>query len=187
MSHWRAQSSKHTKNAISQRVVRAQSKTQSHRRFAPSTRPISAEGRPRPDKNAISPAFRAFDAHEGCLCQIQNAISPAFHAVDMPDLCRGLPATGQKRNLTCISRLRHARARQKVARDRTKTQSHLHFAPSTCTISAEGCARPDKNAISPAFRALDAHDLRRRLTFVMLRRYHPHKRARKEERGNLQM
>ena len=36
--------------------------------------------------------------------------------------------------------------------------SHLHFAPSTRTISAEGCPRQMQNALSPAFRALDTHD-----------------------------
>ena len=100
-------------------------------------------------------------------------ISPAFRAFDTHDLCRGLPVPNRKRNLTCISRLRHARSRQRVAPDRTKTQSHLHFAPSTRTISAEGCARQIQNEISPAFRAFDTHDLRRRLTFAMLRRHHP--------------
>ena len=74
-------------------VARAKSRTQSHLHFAPSTRTIFAEGCLRPDKNAISPAFRAFDTH---------------------DLRRVLLATGQKRNLTCISRLRYARSPQRV-------------------------------------------------------------------------
>ena len=39
----------------------------------------------------------------------------------------------------------------------------LHFAHSTRTISAEGCARTGQIALSPAFRALDTHDLRKRL------------------------
>ena len=126
----------------------------------------------------------------------KKAISPAIRAFDTHDLRRGLRWTGQKRNLACISRLRHARSPQRVALDRAKTQSHLHFVPSTraisaglrraqqkrnltCisrlarTISAEGCAGHSKNAISPAFRAFDTHDLRRGLTFVVLRRHHP--------------
>ena len=70
-------------------------------------------------------------------------------------------ATNPKRNLTCVSRPRRARSPQRVARDQSKTQSHLHFAPSMRTISAEGCPRPGQNAISPAFRALDTHDLGR--------------------------
>ena len=92
--------------------------TQSHLRFAPSTRAISAEGCARPIQNAISPAFRALDTH---------------------DLRRGLRRTGPKRNLACISRPRRARSPQRVAPDKSKTQSHLHFAPSTRTIFAEGC------------------------------------------------
>ena len=44
-----------------------------------------------------------------------------------------------------------------------KSHSRLHFAHSTRTISAEGCARVGQNALSPAFRALDTHDLRRGL------------------------
>ena len=86
--------------------------------FAPSTRTISAEG---------------------CARQIQNAISPAFRAPNAHDLRRGLRRTGPKRNLTCVSRPRHARP--------------LHFAPSTRAISAEGCPRQIQNAISPGFRA----------------------------------
>ena len=97
-----------------QRVARYQSQTQSYLHFAPSTRTISAEGCPRPGQNAISPAFRALNTH---------------------DLRRWLRAPNPKRNLTCISRPRRARSPQRVAPDRAKTQSHLHFAPSTRTIS----------------------------------------------------
>ena len=39
--------------------------------------------------------------------------------------------------------------------------ARLHFARSTRTISAEGCAGTGQIALSPAFRALDTHDLRR--------------------------
>ena len=90
-------------------------------------------------------------------------ISPAFRAFDAHDLRRGLRRTNPTRNLTCVSRPRRARSPQRVARDKSKTQSHLHFAHSTRTISAEGCAGQIQNAISPAFRALDTHDLRRGL------------------------
>ena len=41
--------------------------------------------------------------------------------------------------------------------------ARLHFARSTRTISAEGCAGTGQIALSPAFRALDTHDLRRGL------------------------
>ena len=44
-----------------------------------------------------------------------------------------------------------------------KSHSRLHFAHSTRTISPEGCARMGQIALSPAFRALDTHDLRRGL------------------------
>ena len=90
-------------------------------------------------------------------------ISPAFRAFDAHDLRRGLRRTNPTRNLTCVSRPRRARSPQRVARDKSKTQSHLHFAHSTRTISAEGCAGQIQNVISPAFPALDTHDLRRGL------------------------
>ena len=122
-------------------------------------------------QNALSPAFRAFDTHDlrrglrgtnpkralTCISRLQHPRSPQRLAPDK------LPATNPKRNLTCTSRLRHARSPQRVARDKSKTQSHLHFAPSTRTISAEGCPRQIQNAISPALRAFDTHDLRRGL------------------------
>ena len=95
--------------------------------FAPSTRTISAEGCAGPGQNALSPAFRALDTH---------------------DLRGGLPAPNAKSTLACISRIRHARSPQRVAPDRTKTHSRLHFAPSTCTISAEGCPRQMQKALA---------------------------------------
>ena len=93
------------------------------------------------------------------------ATSPAFRALDTHDLRRGLHFETQKRNFTCIPRTRHARSPQRVALRNQKTQFHLHSAHSTRTISAEGCTSKSKTAISPAFRALDTHDLRRRFTF----------------------
>ena len=65
--------------------------------------------------------------------------------------------------LACISRARHARSPQRVARAPDKSHSRLHFAHSTRTISAEGGAGAGQIALSPAFRALDARDLRRGL------------------------
>ena len=67
------------------------------------------------------------------------------------------------RTLACISRTQHARSPQRVARAWDKSHSRLHFAHSTRTISAEGCARMGQIALSPACRALDTHDLRRGL------------------------
>ena len=65
------------------------------------------------------------------------ALSPAL---DTHDLRRGLRRTKPSRTLACISRPRHARSPQRVAPDKAKSHSRLHFAPSTRTISAEGCA-----------------------------------------------
>ena len=125
-----------------QRVARGPDKSHSHLHFAHSTRTISAEGCARTGQIALSPAFRALDTH---------------------DLRRGLRAQPANRTLTCISRTRHARSPQRVARGPDKSHSRLHFAHSTRTISAEGCARTGQIALSPAFRALDTHDLRRGL------------------------
>ena len=69
----------------------------------------------------------------------QIALSPAFRALDTHDLRRGLRAHGANRTLVCISRTRHARSPQRVARAWVKSHSRLHFAHSTRTISAEGC------------------------------------------------
>ena len=127
-----------------QRVARAQTQSHSRQHFAHSTRTISAEGCARTDPIALSPAFRTLDTH---------------------DLRRGLRVHRPNRSLACISRTRHARSPQQVIIAPAQTQSHsrLHFAHSTRTISAEGCARRDPVALSPAFHALHTHDLRRGL------------------------
>ena len=127
-----------------QRVARAPGKSHSRLHFAHSTRTISAEGCARSRQIALSPAFRALDTH---------------------DLRRGLRAQPANRTLACISRTRHARSPQRVARAPGTSHSRLHFAHSTRTISAEGCAGTRHIALSPAFRALDTHDLRRGLHF----------------------
>ena len=198
-----------------QRVARAPGESHSRLHFAHSTRTISAEGCARTGQIALSPAFRALDAHdlrrglrghpanrtlacisrtrrarspqrvartpdkshshlhfahstrtisaEGCARTGQIALSPAFRALYTHDLRRGLRGHPANRTLACISRTRHARSPQRVARTPDKSHSHLHFAHSTRTISAEGCARSRQIALSPAFRALDTHDLRRGL------------------------
>ena len=127
-----------------QRVARTWDESHSRLHFAHSTRTISAEGRARSRQIALSPAFRALDTH---------------------DLRRGSRAHRTNRALACISRTRRARSPQRVARTWDESHSRLHFAHSTCTISAEGCARSRQIALSPAFRALDTHDLRRGLHF----------------------
>ena len=110
--------------------------------FAHSTHTISAEGCARPRQIALSPAFRALDTH---------------------DLRRGLRADRTNRTLACISRTRHALSPQRAARGPDKSHSRLHFAHSTLTISAEGRAGTGQIALSPAFRVLHTHDLRRGL------------------------
>ena len=125
-----------------QRVARTPDKSHSRLHFAHSTRTISAEGCARTRPIALSPAFRALNTH---------------------DLRRGLRAHPANRTLACISRTRHARSPQRVARAPGRSHSRLHFAHSTRTISAEGCAHTRPIALSPAFRALDTHDLRRGL------------------------
>ena len=127
-----------------QRVARAAAKSHSRLHFARSTRTISAEGCASTGRLALSPAFRALDTH---------------------DLRRGLRGHRTNRALACISRTRHARSPQRVARAAGASHSRLHFAHSTRAISAEGCARAAPIALSPAFRALDTHDLRRGLHF----------------------
>ena len=89
--------------------------------------------------------------------------APAFRALDAHDLRRGLRGRRTNRTLACILRTQHAGSPQRVARAWDKSHSRLHFAHSTRTISAEGCARMGQIALSPAFRTLDTHDLRRGL------------------------
>ena len=67
--------------------------------------------------------------------------------------------------VACASRTRHARSPRRVARAPGKAHSRLHFAHSTRAISAEGRAHTGHIALSPAFRVLDTHDLRRGLHF----------------------
>ena len=100
---------------------------------------------------------------EGCAGTGQIALWPAFRALDTHDLRRWWCGHRTNRTLACISRTRHARSPQRVARAWDKSHSRLHFAHSTRTISAEGCARMGQIALSPAFRTLDTHDLRRGL------------------------
>ena len=82
---------------------------------------------------------------EGCAGTGQIALSPAFRALGTHDLRRRLRAHGTNRTLACISRTRHARSPQRVARAWDKSHSRLHFAHSTRTISAEGCASSLQN------------------------------------------
>ena len=81
----------------------------------------------------------------------------------------------RNRNFTSISRDGHARSPQRVALRNPKSQFHLHSAHLTRTISAEGCTSKPQKTISPAFRALDTHDLRRALHFEIKKiKFHLH-------------
>ena len=123
-------------------VARTQDTSHSRLHFAHSTRTVSAAGSPRADPNAFSLVFRALDTH---------------------DLRRGFRGHRSNRTLTCVSRTRHARSPQGVARAQDKSHSRPPFARATRTISAQGRARIATIALSPALRALHAHDLRRGL------------------------
>ena len=59
-----------------------------------------------------------------------------------------------------ISRDGHTLSPQRAALENQKTQLR-----STRTIPAKGCTSKSKNATLPAFRAIDTHDLRKRLHF----------------------
>ena len=76
----------------------------------------------------------------------------------------------RNRHFTSISRDGHARSPLRVALRNPKSQFHLHSAHLTRTISAEGYTLKPKTTISPAFRALDTHDLRRGLHFEIKKR-----------------
>ena len=96
--------------------------------------------------------------YEDLLCKI--SLSGCLHQDSV-----GPRTSYRNRNFTSISRDGHALSPQRVALRNRKSQFHLHSAHLTRTISAEGCTSKPKKAISPAFRALDTHDLRRGLHF----------------------
>ena len=100
--------------------------------------------------------------YEDLLCK--NSLSGCLHQDSVGPRARSLYEI-RNRNFTSISRDGHARSPQRVALRNPKSQFHLHSAHLTRTISAEGCASKSEIAISPAFRALDTHDLRRGLQF----------------------
>ena len=152
-----------------QRVARAPGTSHSRLHFAPSTRTISAEGCAQTIQIALSPAFRALDAHDlrrgsrghlanrtlACISRTRHARSPqrvarapgtSHSRLHFAHSTRAISAEGrarsrQNRTLACISRTRRARSPQRVARAAGKSHSRLRFAHSTRTISAEGCAR----------------------------------------------
>ena len=101
------------------------------------------------------------------LCKI--SLSGCLHQDSVGPRARSLYEI-RNRNFTSISRDGHARSPQRVALRNPKSQFHLHSAHLTRTISAEGCTSKSEIAISPAFRALDTHDLRRGLHFEIQKR-----------------
>ena len=123
--------------------------------------------------NRTLAAFRALDTHDlrrglrghrtnrtlVCISRTRRARSPQ-RVARTPDKSHSRLHFAHS---TRISRTRHARSPQRVARTPNKSHSRLHFAHSTRTISAEGCAHTGQIALSPAFRTLDTHALRRGL------------------------
>ena len=106
--------------------------------------------------------------YEDLLCKI--SLSGCLHQDSV-----GPRTSYRNRNFTSISRDGHALSPQRVALRNRKSQFHLHSAHLTRTISAEGCTSKPKKAISPAFRALDTHDLRRGLHFEIKKtQFHLH-------------
>ena len=124
-----------------QRVVHAWDKSRSRLHFAHLTRTtISAEGCARVGQIALSPTFRALDARDLCRgLRAHGAIctSPAFCALDTRDLRRGLRAHRTNCTLACMSRTRHARPPQGVARTGQIALSldDLGFASGLCCLS----------------------------------------------------
>ena len=95
---------------------------------------------------------------EGCAHSRQIALSPAFRALDTHDLRRGLRAQPANRALACISRPRHARSPQRVARTAGKSHSRLNFAHSTCThhLRTGLCAQPANRTLACVSRTRQA-------------------------------
>ena len=140
---------------------------------------IPCDGHTRsPQKVALSKSenptlpFRAMDTHDlrRRLHLSEIATLPACRAMDTHDLRRGLHFEIRNRNFTCIPCDRHARSPQRAALRNQKTQLYLHVARWTPMISAEGCTSKSEIATSPAFRAIDTHDLRKGLRFEIGKR-----------------
>ena len=129
---------------------------------------------------ALSPAFRALDPHGLRRGLRAYGINRTLACISRTRPARSLQRVARTPDKS-HSRLHFAQStrtisegcarmgqithdlRMRVARTPDKSHSHLHFARSTRTISAEGCAHTGQIALSPAFRALDTHDLRRGL------------------------
>ena len=123
----------------STRAISAEGCAGSKRTLACISRPQRARSPPRVAPDRVKSHSRLHFAHS----------TRAIPAVDARDLRRGLRRTDTNRTLACVSRTRHARSPQRVAPDRTKSHSCLHFAHPTRTISAEGCVSWWSGGIAP--------------------------------------
>ena len=77
----------------------------------------------------------------------QIAHSPAFRALNTHDLRRGLRAHGTNRTLACISRTRHARSPQRVARQVSKTS--VSYETSSKTHASKSAKRAFRTRLPP--------------------------------------
>ena len=102
---------------------------------------------------------------KGCTQHRKIAILPHFRAIDTYDLTKGLLGHRDNRNFTTVSRDRHARSYERVARAQAQSQFYYSFARSTRTILRKGCSGTGTIAILLQFRAIDTHDLTRGLHF----------------------
>ena len=77
----------------------------------------------------------------------QIALSPAFRALDAHDLRRGLRAHGTNRTLACIWCTRHARSPQRVARQVSKTS--VSYETSSKTHTSKSAKRAFRTRLPP--------------------------------------
>ena len=96
---------------------------------------------------------------KGCTQHRKIAILPQFRAIDTYDLTKGFIRLVQNRQITTVSRDRHARSYERVARAQAQSQFYYSFARSTRTILRKGCSGTGTIAILLQFRAIDTHDL----------------------------
>ena len=131
-------------------------------KVVPESRQFSSSSSAETPRTQVVLQSRQFSASSSTDCSAYYSCTTNSPVLSF-QLHRGLRRTNPNRTLACISRTRHARSPQRAAPDKSKSHSRLHFVHSTRTISAEGCAGQIQIALSPAFRALDTHDLRRGL------------------------
>ena len=121
-----------------ERVAPSTARSQFYYSFARSTRPI---------------------LRKGCTQHRKIAILLQFRAIDTYDLTKGFIGLRRDRNFTTVSRDRHVRSYERVARAQARSQFYYSFARSTRTILRKGCSGTGKIAILLQFRAINAYDL----------------------------